>query len=75
MKLSHRPASHEGASQKGLLGNPRGCSGAVMRVLWTIHDNLMNDGKIRVTGLLRCQLSIIAKRKKVNCLIIKRLTF
>ena len=56
MQLSHRPASHEGASQKGLLSNSRGCCGAVTRALWTIYDNLLNDGQIRMTSLLGCQL-------------------
>ena len=33
---------------KGLVGNPRDCYGAVTRVPWTIHDNLLNDGQIRI---------------------------
>ena len=44
------------AIHEALVANPQGCRGAVTRVLWTIHDNLLNDGQLRMTGLLWCQL-------------------
>ena len=41
-QLSHRPASHEGASQKGLLDNPRGCCGKPTRLLWCGHEGVVD---------------------------------
>ena len=40
------------AIHEAVVANPRGCSGAVTRASLTIHDNLLNDGQIRMTVLL-----------------------
>ena len=49
MKVLFRRVSS--ANHETLVANSRGCCGAVTRVLWIIHDNLLNDGQIRMTSL------------------------
>ena len=54
------PSTWETADQEALVANPQGCRGVVTRVPWTTHDNLLNDGLIRVTDLLCANCYMIA---------------
>ena len=47
-------------SHEGVVAKSQGCCGEVTRVSWTIYDNLLNDGQIRMTVLFCANCYIIA---------------